>query len=150
LWFNFRLKPIYNTSLAGFKNDAQFKSGQNWHKIKSKSLTHSVECSAKLFLKLYYDTTRLSYLSTWLWSNSISSKSLVTSFFKYTVFAVLVTLGFDFLWNKKWLKTQFIEKKKFPFLKLTRFASFPRNLFWRNRRKHQRQKSSIKIRNWHY
>ncbi len=33
---------------------------------KSKSLTHSVECSAKLFLKLYYDTTRLSYLSTWL------------------------------------------------------------------------------------
>ena len=26
-WFNFRLKPIYTTAPAAFKNDAQFKTG---------------------------------------------------------------------------------------------------------------------------
>jgi len=28
-WLGFRLKPIYTTAPAAFKNDSQFKSGQN-------------------------------------------------------------------------------------------------------------------------
>jgi hypothetical protein len=31
--FDFRLKQIYTTAPAAFKNDAQFKSGQNQLKI---------------------------------------------------------------------------------------------------------------------
>jgi len=31
-WFNFRLKPIYDTAPTASKNTAQFKRGQNWLK----------------------------------------------------------------------------------------------------------------------